>query len=320
MSKPITVQERDQSWELEGGWDDWTPDELPDLTDVPMWPEASWNRSVVDAPVDLARANALATHPHAQCWIKAHTGMGEGRFSGVPYQRVDDVTRRTKVWERRKGFLDMLFNPAKVPLPDVVARVGDPAGGGDQQWIGVSTREMFELGSCTPQPFDLPHPWACGRVHKWSLSKPWDRQKVKGSTAGAIPLLPLLARPEEFAAGRIMHAQHLVVPNYAPSAEGIVPPANGSDGTWKGHPLRAGERLVLTDAAHARLVGKASTRDDVTFLAALRVYGCIVDDKTGNDGQNGRALQGNIRTAMDPRIHLSVTDLRLGDFVPVIAL
>src|SRR5690606_16091110 len=98
---PTTVQERDQKRAIkEGSWDWWTPEPLPSVP--AMWPKAPWNIPVLTAAVDQGRTRELHAHEHSRAWVNCKTGMGDGRFSGVPWQNVRGVLKLTKVWERRK--------------------------------------------------------------------------------------------------------------------------------------------------------------------------------------------------------------------------
>jgi len=323
MGRPITVQERDQAWanaqvtfEHPDGWEEWLPDELPEPPT--LWPGAVWTRPTAGVAVDLGRTRELRAHPHNAAWMNARTGMGVGRYSGVPWQDVSDVANLTKVYMRRvvpfskrdDGTRYGLFPYDPIPLPPVVRRIGDPAGGGDLQWIGYDDRYLWELSSCTPAGW--PYPWAAGKMHRWDLTKPWNTQGVKGTTAGSIPLLPMVATPGMFARGRITVAAHFVVPAAKKGAWKF--PAGGSDATWADHPLVYGDWMRLTRVALDRVLSDpASTSDDRTFATGLHEFGAYIDDQTGLDGLDGRLLQGNIRTAQDPRIQLR-TRLTMGDF------
>lgn len=270
---------------------EWIPDELPNLDGV-LWGDAPWIEQERSTVVDKVPTAALAD------WdirIRCHVGgIWKGVRGGVPWQLVDSAGRRTKV-------VDQWGRDFSVPLPSTVNRLGDPGGtSGDLQWFGIDPTAllMWECSSLRPTPFG----WRAHAVHVHDLSKPW---LFEGSLAGGgLPIVAGVPRPEEFARGHIDHALWITLDEYAPEVTGF---AAKTDGETPGHPLRAGEHLVLP-ADWEPEPGVDLTDDERTLIDAMSDpnRGLIVNDKTG-DGT------GNIRLPMDPRVLIDL-EFMLTDF------
>lgn len=298
-------------------WDDWLPDNCPDVSGFSLWSEFEppWEQRVVGRVADVARTNAfhLLDRP-------VRTGEGQktykGVYGGAPFQRLD--TQRalvnTRVYEAKTppSWTRGLFPTTVVPLPDRdrggewVRRFGDPTvTGTDAQsfFIDSATKRYYELSAFGPSawPFSvLVAPWRADNVSVWDLTRDWRYQRV-GTTAAKIPLLPMLPRIEEYEAGGIPHALHFVACGYA--KDEFVSPARGTDGDVVGHPLRCGARLRLTEDAFYSLMPMAKTQHDRVFLTCAREFGFICTDRTTDDPLVG----DSIRQPQDPRLNLTVT-------------
>jgi hypothetical protein len=292
-------------------WDNWLPYDCPYVEDIDWWEQFNppWVQGVVNLPVDLARTEAfhrLDTRVRCGAYEKTTGGV----YGGVPFQRVDTQrTWATKVWEAKtppssvRGF----FPSTTVPLPLWVRRFGDPTvTGTDAQSYLVDGQagKYYELAAFGPTvwPFTWIAPWRADRVMVWDLKRDWRLQRRGAINAARFPILPMIPRVEEYEAGFIGHALHYVCAGYSPA---FIPPAAGSDGDVSGHPIRAGARLRLTDAAIRRLA--PNTMHDRVLIDCLSTFGAIADDKT--DPKAGDM----IRQPMDPRLDITL-ELRRTDF------
>lgn len=295
-------------------WSKWTPADLPDLSDVALWPDAEWNRVVHDLPVDGALTAELARlgrfHPKGyNSRVRVNTGAaGTAVRSGVPYQVAPTGGRLWSVWRYQVHLYGLRFE--HVPLPDVVRRVGDPTvTGSDAQafLVDPARGHYYELSSFGPSwLYRAGSGWQCGGFARWDLGRPWTAQRV-GITGARLPMLPMVSRPEEYRAGRITHAHHLVVTGYRRGEwKGI---ARGSDGQHAGHPILAGQRFRLRhDRLLALLDAYQDYPDAVTFLVSLWEHGLIATDITNADA--GHAVRMPQTNEVDlGGLELDITDL-----------
>ena len=147
------------------------------------------------------------------------------------------------------------YLPLPLP-PDVVRREGDPTGAFDKHWMGYDPTarvlyEVIQLNRLWLADEENQFRWTVGYngivgpVARWDTSKVWnDPSQPPGVVATGVPLLPLIIRYDEYAAGSIDHAMFCVFPNYATEITGA---ARGGDGDIPGHPVRGGERLRLKE-------------------------------------------------------------------------
>lgn len=309
---PQTIFERDFNPGFFTGWKGWRPENCPDLgADVP-WAGtgAFWEQPITGAPVDTERTARLKSidEPFGTA------GGGKPDYltgaHGTPYQTVDHVRGLTRVdpmnepWWPFWTLQERLDAKAKyLPFPDPVRREGDPAGGGDHHWIGSDKkgRRLYEVISLVKQPNGT---WQSTSITVWDTTRPWNEQPG-GSIAIDTPVLPMLARHEEFAAGVIKHCVLYVATKYDRT---FIAPARKSDGTEKGHPLRGGERLRLKAGTHLKHPEGSFER---ILCVCLETYGMIVSDKGGNAG---------LRMPQDPRLAKIDAKLRLTDFEVVQAV
>lgn len=286
-------------WLYARSWENpqWRPEPLPNIEPY-LWSNAPWvehDRS--HTSIDHARTEALFdVDVRIGCEVG---GMWQNVRTGTPYQLASQSSTTTVIEWGEHGYLAT----HQIPLPSPVHLIGDPTGfHTDRQWHGIDpeNRVLWELSSVRRTG----GVWYAHAVHRIRLDKPWTA--IPGAlSGGGTPIVAGLPRPEEFARGRIDHAMWLVLNNYSP--ERIVGCARKTDGTMPGHPLYAGDRLVLAED-WAPPPGVTLTRDESTVVAALKDHnrGVIVNDKTGGKG-------GGIRLPMDPRIHLDL-EFRLSDF------
>ena len=304
-----------------GNWDDWVPNNRPDISNIDLWDSFNpgWKVDVSDFEIDKWRTE-LALGWDNIIRTSTYKGTVRGVHSWTPFQRLDQIpTRKTKVWlAKTPGTLLKPFPSVTIPLPDYIAgdratvlrRFGDPTvTGTDAQFFAIDPLNMkyYEAASFGPSawPFSvLVAPYRADHVSVWDLSKDWVGQKT-GCSASKIPVLPMLPTYEEYES-TIDHAIHFVAAGYA--KDETVGMATGTDGPIVGHPLRAGERFRLREDVAAQLfLDPALTKHERALVVALRKYGMILTDKTALDVPHA------IRQAQDPRIKVEL-QIRLSDF------
>jgi hypothetical protein len=326
---PVTVAEADARWD----WSTWTVPTMPDLP-APPWagvPGCFWDEDVTARPVDEARTltlGAVDVPMHASAGAPPYIGV----TWGLPYQLVDSTGPTTPVWDQSRPITWNWFTPTfpitHVPLPPVVRRECDPAGGSDLHWYGYDPDKsvLWEAIGLMKPPLARWSTWGqCDWVSgyngggsgimRWDTARPWDAPgQPRGVVAAAIPQFPLIARWDEVAKGRIEHALYSTLPNYSPEKTG---PARASDGDWVGHPVRAGERLRLKRS----VVDTFPTGSAAHILAtAMHEYGVVHSDRCGPRGT--RTGVGAFQLSADRRWHtgdgtvgpLGRFELRLTDF------
>lgn len=317
----------------------WEPEVLPRTDGMfDAWRDAPWNRPLVGARVDVQRTEALAALgeylPRGSKYssvVRLEHGQDSRSFAGgVPYQLATATNRRVL------RYTEPWWKVSTVSLPLRSAgnrRTGDPnasslTGSHDLQCFIVGDGTYIEVSSLNtaslldPRRYVAGTSLQCGRVSTFDLSRPWKPGNL-GTTAAKIPLVPMLPRPEEFAARKIPHAMQLCVGGYSNArATGY---ASSTDGKIPGHPLRAGDMLRLTEAAVKRLLPAATsgstarmyrapgldgepTRDARTLVEALAAYGCVVADYT--NPEVGHAL----RLPQTREIDLGTLALDITDF------
>lgn len=277
-----------------GGWESWPRPTQPALVRTPWsWDRlAWWNLPITDAPVDLERTNRLIA-VDVPIVVEAGGPPWAGTVLGFPFQVIAEKgLTRTKVWDEGRPMRWFPPRPpiVEVPLPDVVRRQCDPAGvGWDMHWIGWDPTEAAYWEAFVLRPNTNPFyglfgaRWASGYVGvhtptvcRWDETKAWDApSQPSGTNATRLPYLPLLARWEEVASGRIDHALFGALPLYD---RGFVAPARWSDGRAPGHPIRGGERLRLRRSAVERHQPGTVAR---IIAEALHRHGWVCGDTSG---------------------------------------
>lgn len=267
---------------------------VPTLPKVTWWSEnlPPWTELVTDRPVDTERTARLAKVDDV---IRLNGGVPLQLAS--PNRTTTQVRTQPPTWSNPLGL-------ARLPLQEVtwVEQTTtdfnwyaiDPAGG--RYW------EASEMGPVQLLPWLPAALWRCGYLREYDLNRPWNEQKAS-LTGGGLPMWPMVPSIEalDAGAGGVQHALHFIVSG-GYSNEAPIWPARKTDGEVPGHPLRAGARLRLTEAAYQRLLTIAQTPHDLAILWALRHYGLIVNDRTAPVGHA-------VRLPRDPR--LSVTLSRL---------
>lgn len=314
---PLTTTDVDKLAPGETWEDDWRPDDCPDLSDLTWWTEFGvqpWDGDldVRTLPVDLGRTRAfldMTTESSKRVLIgqRAYQGVWSGNpyqdVTGEPLWTVNDKDR----WSVRHQLPLPQPRPGANGRPRAVRRYGDPADPyGDLQWLGIdrTRRRAYEASSIGKawwwRLFGRDE-WQAGTVHVWDLDVDWRKQTTRGMCAAKLPLLPMLVKPEELAAGRIDHPLHLVMPNYAPARIG---PARAYDGDYTGHPIRCGELARL----RADRIPNTTNPGLAAIYEAAATKGLYVTDRGG-----GRdSTHGAIRCAQDARIDFAV-DIKLSD-------
>lgn len=277
---------------FDAAWEDVEPDPLPDLSGVfDAWDSFDpwWRWDVSSAPVDDRLTELWRTQDVKH--VRASVRHRATSWSGVPYQ---DVTgeRLTAVHDRGSPWWRPHTHRLPLPRsPRFVRRVGDPTNhhhGTDSQWFGVDRDRglLYEATAIGEQVIPVPRRWALGNLRTLDLTLPPDAPvNRRAATVANAPMVPLLARPEELAAGHVGHVQHLSIAALHGSPTGRDNrysdkprwPATGTDGTIPGHPFQAGMWLRLR--ADYRPPADA-TAHELADLSALRRHGVVVTDVT----------------------------------------
>ena len=186
----------------------------------------------------------------------------EGVSYGLPYQLVDADGVMTPALDKTRPVtldpdLGLQWPTEYLPLPlepDKVRREGDPTGAFDKHWMGYDPTarvlyEVIQLNRLWLADEENQFRWTVGyngivgAVARWDTAKVWNEPgQPPGVVATGVPLLPLITRYDEYAAGAVNHAMFCAFPNYANEFTGA---ARGGDGDIPGHPVRGGERLRL---------------------------------------------------------------------------
>lgn len=306
---PVTIAEADARYASD--WTKWPVPTMPDLP-VPPWHGVAgcfWKDEVTAYSVDTARTTAL---PNYSVPMRAHAGgkPWQGSTYGMPFQIIDSAAPTTKVWDQSQPIKWSWFKPTypivNVPLPSVVRREGDPAGSSDLHWIGydpvrrvmwegITLRKTPRIQTFGQTDWIASYNGGGPAFSRWDTSKQWNAPgQPKGVCAANIPKFSLIPRWEEIQRGRIDHALFGSLPNYSPER---VAPARGGDGSWVGHPVRAGERLRLRRAVVERFAPGTAKR---VLAQALYEFGYVQADRNGPDGTS-LSGRGSFPLTMDRR-------------------
>lgn len=250
---------------------------------VDLWAADSrrfWVQRADGRPIDTARTAALpdiaVSLPGGTTW--------QGATYGQPVQQVPLGAPRTPVLDDRKGFWDVVTGRADVPmpLPPVIRREADPTVPFDKHWRAVEgTSFLWEAWVLRAKAWPFVG-FACSDWACWRLDMPWDAPgQPMGVVAAKIPHTVLILGVEQVATRALDHVGFLGLPDY--SSAPPVGPARGTDGSLANHPCRAGERLVLSPVALARISDTHGPGSPAANLAAgLARFGVVVGDKTGS--------------------------------------
>ena len=241
----------------------------PVLGGCPVLPERhAVNRDISEAPVD----------PRSKAYIASILGSGGNRFMhadfggegeyGIPFRVVDAAQKLVPI--TFDEYADE-SDPGPYPIP-----LGAPVEQGSDRHVLVLQRERCRL-------YERYHARRAGRGWRAGSGAVFDLRSGRARPAGwtsadaaGLPILPLLARYEEVAAGEIRHALRFTVSR---SQRGYVAPARhfaSSDDDPRLPPM--GLRLRLKRSF--KISGYRGQARVV--LNALRRYGMIVADN-GSD-------------------------------------
>lgn len=274
---------------------------IPDTSGVSWWDQflPPW-RQVIDArTVDTARtAELVGFDDRVRC------------NPGVPLQLASN--RMHRVQHRSQPGTLFPFNPLPtVPLP-LQEQVWVEQSTTDHNWFAIDRERglYYEASEMGPVWAWAPTPWKAGYIRVFDLNQRWDAQKAS-ITGGGLPMWPMTPRIADLNKGEggVQHALHFIVSG-GYSSDPFIAPARKTDGTRTGHPLRAGARLRLTEAAYYQLSARARTTHDRAVLWALLHYGVIVNDRTAPVGHA-------MRFPASPDLDLTL-QLRLIDFEVIV--
>jgi hypothetical protein len=249
------------------------PAHAASIAGCPLLPRAFPTNQRVDRLPVAQDSAAIVASIGLDTGLHADFGSGrwEGRPIGIPYDVVSERTRRERVAFAYADESDRV----RYPIPRGVHVEGGRDADGDRHAL------LLERGACRLyELFDLqgrPGAWSAGSGATWNLRS--TRVRPAGWTsadAAGLPILPLLARHQEVARGRIDHALRVTVRR---SRRAYVHPARhfASSSTDPSLP-RMGERLRLK--AGVSIGGLP--RQARVVAQALKRYGLIVADN-GSD-------------------------------------
>lgn len=291
-------------------WSPDSPEPLPDLSTIKMWPEAPWNIPVDRFEVDKALSEELL-HLHTYSPGPQIVRLNHGRRSvqwagGVPYQWAG----KTDVSIGRYNIAVFGIKRDIVRLPNKVKRTGDPnaAGMDCQAFIIDSERGKYiEISALDTANFLtkalVRTSLQCSQAHVFDLNGHW--HATRGTTAAKIPLVPMLPRPEEFKKGHINHAMQICLGGY--SSGKPIGYARDTDGKIKNHPLVAGQMLRLKREVQER-IASSGTRDALVLANGLHEYGVVVADFTNP------SVGHSLRLPATRTINLGDMSLDISDF------
>lgn len=304
-------------------WNSWGVPEMPDLSVIDRW-LGPWQRRVGDLRVDDGRTIAL------QAWdvaiaVGTSASIWEGSASGTPVNVVKEDAKAVKILDlggnNKISLFGSKFDTFKIPDPGVLLREGDPAGAHDVTAKVVvvdrngDPRRLVEMIQINAPGLHLVNTllanaagakFVCGwntngskgrGRYDYDLRKSW-QPGDGGTSAGGAPNSPMLLRWDEIERGHISHCLFGVPANY--SNEKPIGWARGTDGTWPGHPLRAGDIIRLTQPALDRIVDECGGHSSEAIIArGMRDHGIWIGDKW----TRGNPIDGpvKIKQTMDRR-------------------
>ncbi len=243
----------------------------PTIGSCPQMP-ASWalNQRVDSMPLHprsaafVANIGARNIHPD---FGSADLGAGPEGF-GIPFRVVPasqplvPITLGAYADESDKG-------PAPIPLSTPVE--GGPSSDGDRHVLVVREGEcvLYELGNAYPGDSG----WTANALATFNLRSGAPRPEGWTSAdAAGLPILPLLARYDEVASGRIRHAIRMTVPV---SQRGYILPAShyASDNRDQDMPPMGLRLRLRADYDLSRMTGQAKV-----VATAMKEYGLVVAD------------------------------------------
>ena len=243
------------------------------LAGCPLFP-ASWSTN--------QRVDTLPVAPDSAAIVRSigldggiHADFGSGKWDGgpigIPYDVVSRYTRKSRV---RFDYADE-SDRVRYPIPRGVRIEGGPRADGDRHALLVDRDrcKLFELYALRKAGGR----WTAGSGATWSLREP--RLRPAGWTsadAAGLPILPLLARYQEVARGRITHALRMTV---SESRRAFAFPARHFASSDSDPALpRMGERLRLKAGVDI----SGLPRQAQIVARAFQEYGLIVADNGSN--------------------------------------
>ena len=242
---------------------------LPGAPKCPMfpgWPTSKRVDALPVAPGSGAMVASIGVSDHVHPDFGA--GLWEGRRIGIPF---DVVSRRTA---RSRVTFDYAEESDRVRYP--IPRGVHIEGGADRHALLVDRDacRLYELFALERRPAG----WHAGSGATWRLTRT-PRYRPAGWTsadAAGLPILPLLARYDEVARGRIDHALRMTVRR---SRRAWVLPARHFASSLTDASLpRMGERLRLKASVDI----SGFPRQARVIARAMKEYGLIVADN-GSD-------------------------------------
>ena len=242
----------------------------PTIAGCPAFPaDNPWNRRVDTLPV-AANSDAIVASIGVDDYLHADFGSGlwNGGPIGIPITIVRGSARKTSVRFEYASESDR----GPYPIPRNVRIEGGRVADGDRHALIVDRDRcrLYELYALYPVPGGG---WRAGSGAIWNLrsNRPRPADWTSADAAG-LPILPGLARYEEYSAGRIRHALRVTVSR---TRRAYVWPARhyASDLTDRSLPPM-GLRLRLKRSFDISRFPPQSR----VVLRALQEYGMIVAD------------------------------------------
>lgn len=231
--------------------------------------DSIWRARVDSLPV-AARSSAYVASIGANSHLHADFGSGtyDGEYIGMPITLIPPGTRPTHV---SFDYADE-SDPGPYPLPDGVLIEGGAQANGDRHVIALDPSDCrdYELYDAVPSSGGGWHA-ASGAI--FNLGS--DALRPAGWTsadAAGLPILPGLARYDEYAAGAIDHALRITVPRT--QAAYLWPARHDASSNTEPDLPPMGLRLRLKAAVNI----SALPPEARVVAQALKTYGAIVAD------------------------------------------
>src|SRR5712664_1627110 len=241
---------------------------------VPFPADSLWNKDISNDPVD---PNSAAIINFIGSTIGMHADFGAGQFQsstiGIPYLIVGSQQPPVTVNFTAFGSES---DPGPMPIPVTAPIEGYPnPGTGDRHVLVLDNSNCFlyELYSSTVSG----NSWNAGSAAVWDLLSNEQRPYTWTSAdAAGLPIFPGLARYDEVAAGKILHALRFTLQN---SRAAFIPPASH----WAANSSNAsaapmGMRMRLKASFNVSAYSPANQ----VILNTLKKYGMIMADNGSN--------------------------------------
>jgi hypothetical protein len=249
---------------------------------IPFPADNPWNQDISQSPVDPSSDAIIANIGLTR---GLHPDFGSGLYGGspigIPYVVVDGSQAKVAIQFQAYGDES---DPGPYPVPanaPIEGQMADgSAFGGDRHVLVIdkSANRLYELFNAFPNPDGS---WKADSGAVFHLDsdnvRPTAQPGWTSADAAGLPIFPGLARYDEVAAGKILHALRFTVQS---SRQAYVPPANhwassSTDPTLP--PMGMRVRLKASYAIPANF-----SNDTKVILQALKTYGMIVADNGSN--------------------------------------